>query len=325
MQNKEVLFKLTFMKKIYFSLLLLIAVCTIGIIGCRKNQEAGKETGATVLTAESLSKDESFVNLNKAISRFDPQYLILVYKDKRSVKEITERSNELLTQLSTSPENMVYQKQLADFYHFASIDQLKHYSATITESLRKIDAKYSFQKTLFTGTGGQLYFKARGIYAKDQVDALQNADKDVRTNGLWLDLVESELSSFESYNTMVYDESLEEAGEGGGIDICTGEKCCYARTICLSEARKTFFQNLASYAGKAAVVLGGAAAATTGAAVASSGAGPWATFLATVGAALIGGTAGGSTGASIAYLIYEVDKDMCKTKYQICITSSNTK
>jgi hypothetical protein len=305
------------MKKIYFSLLVIIAACVIAITGCRKNQEASKDTGAVTLTAEGLSKDESFISLNNAISRFDPQYLVLVYKDKRTIKEITELSNELLKQLNTSPESILYQKQLADFYHFASVDQLKQYSATITESLKKIDAKYNFQKTLFTGNGGQLYYKARVLFAKDKLETLRNADKEVRTNSIWFDLGGSELSSSGYYNAITY-ESLEDDTDGGGGDPCNGEPCCYRRLTCLEMARKEFLNNLAIYGG------GGIAAGTT-AGVAGGGSigtvlgGPTGGIFGMLLGGAWGFTVGGSAGTIIAYNIYSASKNICQITYDECI------
>lgn len=296
------------MKKIYFSLLVIIVACIIGITGCRKNQEAIPDTGAVSLTVEGLAKDESFIRLNNAISRFDPQYLVLVYKDKRTIKEITERSNDLLIQLSTYPESILFQKQLADFYHFASVDQLKQYSATITENLKKLDAKYDFQKTLFSGNGGQLYYKARGLYAKDQVYAIQNADKGVRTNGLWLDLVESELSSFENYNNTVYDESLEDGGESGGGNGCT-ESCCFERETCKKNARSKYLTNLWLYTSGGAAAAG-AAGGTLGSAV---------PFWGNIAGMIGGGIWGGAMGAMTAMQIYQNDQEACNTTYKACI------
>jgi hypothetical protein len=295
------------MKKIYFALLVIIVAGIIGITGCKKNQEVAREMEPITLTAEGLSKDESFIKFNTAISRFDPQYLVLVYKDKRTIKEITERSNDLLIQLNTNPESILYQKQLADFYHFASVDQLKQYSATITENLKKLDAKYDFQKTLFTGNGGQLYYKARGLYAKDQVNALQNADKGVRTNGLWLDLVESELSSFENYNNAVYDETLEDAGESGGGG-CT-ESCCFERETCKKNAKSKYLTNLWLYTSGGAAAAG-AAGGTLGSAV---------PFWGNIAGMIGGGIWGGAMGAMTAMQIYQNDQEACNTTYKACI------
>jgi len=75
-----------------FFLLIMLAACIISITGCRKNQDSVKEQGAAVLTAEGLSKDAPFIKLNDAISRFDPKYLVMVYKDTRTVKEIIEKT-----------------------------------------------------------------------------------------------------------------------------------------------------------------------------------------------------------------------------------------
>jgi hypothetical protein len=296
------------MKKVYFSLLVILAACIIGITGCRKNQESTKGSGA-VLTAESLSKDEAFMKLNNAISRFDPKYLVLVYKDPRTTDEIVKASNDLLIQLKTDPESILYQKQLADFYHFSSVTQLKEYSAAITESLKKLDAKYDLQKTLFTGDeGSRLFNKARGLYAKDRL-ADNPGDARKKTTGLWSDFVDIYASDF-GYNSSVYDQSLEPGGDdgGGGGEGCN-ESCCWERETCKKNARSKYFTNLWLY------TIGGA---TSGGA-AGAGSGSIVPFWGNIAGGIGGIIWGGSMGAITALNIYQNDQEACNSTYRACI------
>ena len=114
--NRGGVIKTTYMKRVYFSLLAVACACIITFFSCRKSQEASKGQGAIVLTTEGLAKDEPFIKLNDAINRFDPKYLQLVYKDNRTTQQIVEQGNDLLIQLNTNPESILFQTQLADFY-----------------------------------------------------------------------------------------------------------------------------------------------------------------------------------------------------------------
>lgn len=296
--------------------LVVFAACIMGFLGCRKNQDLAKEPGGITLSAEEIAKNESFIGLNDAISRFDPQYLVRVYKDKRSIKEIVDRSNDLLLQLQTNPESPVFQQQIADFYHFRSVSELKNYSASITENLKVLDKELNFKKTLFVEGGSQLYFKARGLYAKNKLDAYPNNAR--QTTGLWTEFVDAYFSSFD-YNTYVYDESLEAALEGGGGDECNGESCCYERTNCFSQAKIEFWRNVAFYGGSAATSLG-SVTAYVGTKIGSLFS-PIGAIVGGIAGGLWGGSVGGIAGSTIAYNIYNASLDICKTKYQLCINA----
>lgn len=296
--------------------LVVFATCIMGILGCRKNQDLAKEPGGITISAEEIAKNESFIGLNDAISRFDPQYLVRVYKDKRSIKEIVDRSNDLLLQLQTNPESPVFQQQIADFYHFRSVAELKNYSASITENLKVLDKQLNFKKTLFAEGGGQLYFKARGLYAKNKLDAYPNNAR--QTTGLWTEFVDTYFSSFD-YNTYVYDESLEAALEGGGGDECNGESCCYERTNCFSQAKIQFWHDVGTYGGSGIGALG--SAALVGGSRIGSFFSPLGGIVGGIIGGVWGGTVGGVAGSTIAYNIYNANLDICKTKYQMCISA----
>lgn len=290
--------------------LVVFAVCIMGFLGCRKNQDLVKEPGGITLSAEEIAKNESFIGLNDAISRFDPQYLVRVYKDKRSIKEIVDRSNDLLLQLQTHPESPVFQQQIADFYHFRSVAELKNYSASITDNLKALNKQFDFKKTLFAEGGGQLYFKARGLYAKNKLDAYPNNAR--KTTGLWTEFVDAYFSSFD-YNTYVYDESLEAAGEGGGG--CNGEICCDQLKMCKLQARSNLIDYLVKYSG-GGFVGGLAFGGTAGSLIPGVG---------TAAGSIFGSLFGGISGSLLAFAKYNIDLDMCQVKYQLCIDSKNNK
>lgn len=310
------------MKRVY---LLLVVVFVLGIttlISCRKNQEPVKELTAVSINADDLSKDESFIKLNDAINRFDPKYLTLVFNEPKTTDALLARSKELMLQLNTYPENVVFQKELADFYHFSSVDQLKQYSAAITESLKALDTKYNFKRTLFANGGGQMFYDARKLYAKNKLAAYPTVAKmstnngTVVKNGIWLDFVEMYMSSFGYYEYLSSDdESLLAQREGGGGNGCDGDVCCDQLQVCKGDAKNMFFADLVTYgAGGFVGGLGTGAAAGSifpgiGTAV---GAGFFSFF-------------GGVSGTAIALARYYTSLDICKSKYQLCVDSKKIK
>ena len=304
------------MKRVY---LLLVVVFVLGIttlISCRKNQEPVKELTAVSINADDLSKDESFIKLNDAINRFDPKYLTLVFNEPKTTDALLARSKELMLQLNTYPENVVFQKELADFYHFSSVDQLKQYSAAITESLKALDTKYNFKRTLFANGGGQMFYDARKLYAKNKLAAYPTVAKmstnngTVVKNGIWLDFVEMYMSSFGYYEYLSSDdESLLAQREGGGGDGGCNESCCLERETCKSNAKTRRVSNLWLY---------GVGGAGTGATAGAYG-GSFIPGLGNVLGGLAGALWGGAWGIISANLIYQQDLEAFNTTYKACI------
>lgn len=289
------------MKRMYVLLLVAIAAGAVSITGCKKNQDKPAETGAAVVSSEGLANDQSFVKLNDAISRFDPKYLQLVYKDKRTEAEISKASMELLQELGTNPENVVTQQKLANFYHFKTVEELKKYSAGITESLKVLDKKYDLRNSVSNGNAGKLFFKARGQLAKAKIDNYPNNAR--QTNGLWTEFVDQYFSEFD-YNTYVYDESMEEALDGGGNDICSLD-----RDICKTTAKNKYLENLVKYGAGGAVSGGGIGA----------GAGSIFPGIGTSAGVVVGSIFGGLGGLLYATATYSNDVEICRLTYLKCL------
>lgn len=289
------------MKRMYVLLLVAVAAGTIAITGCKKNQDKPAESSAAVMSSEGMATDQSFMKLSDAISRFDPKYLQLVYKDKRTEAEISKAAMELLQELGTNPENLATQQKLANFYHFKTVEELKTYSASISESLKVLDKKYDFKKSVSTGNAGKLFFKARAQLAKAKIDNYPNNAR--QTNGLWTEFVDQYFSEFD-YNTYVYDESMEEALEGGG-----GEICAIDRDICKANARNKYVDNLVKYG------AGGAASAGT---IGAAG-GSFLPGIGTLAGGVIFGVFGGIGGSLAATIIYSNDVEICKLNYLKCL------
>jgi hypothetical protein len=283
------------------------AAGVLGVVSCKKNQDIPAQPAAIPVSPEDLSRDQSVVQLNDAMKRLDPQYLKLVFKDARTVQEITQQSAELFKEFSTDPDNAAAQQKLVDFYHFSSPAQMKQYSAAITESLKVLDQKYGLLKTMQSEKAGSLFFKARGALAKSRLGQDQGQRK--QTTSIWLEFVEQYMSEFD-YNTYVYDESLEASIEGGGGDICS-----FDLNICKATARNNFVANIAKYAGGGAV--GGA---TVG--------GAFGTVVPALGTAAgigIGFVWGGLAGTLLAINTYSNDLEICRLQYLKCLELEKNK
>ena len=274
---------------------------TLVIFSCTK--QAGKQTGSVVPTANIIAKDAAFMALNGAVDRLDPQYLRLVYKEKRSIEQLTKQSNDLLLQLKADPENPVFQQQLADFYHFRDIGQMKDCSATIASALQELDKKYGLGQSVSSADKARVFYDARRMVAGARMAAGQPVKQ---VNGLWSDFVDANCSDF-GYNSYVYDEGFEGAGESGG-DGCN-EPCCYQLATCKSTARSTFITNLVKYAGGGIVTVGGVGAAS----------GSVVPFWGNLVGAVVGGAWGGAAGSIIAANIYNNDLNICSNNYQACL------
>ncbi|MDE3253070.1 MAG: hypothetical protein KGO92_09720, partial [Bacteroidota bacterium] len=181
------------MKRMYVSILAFTVLIFLVGIGCKKNQDGAKDQGAVTVSAEGLSKDASFIALNDAMNRFDPKYLQLVFHDGRSTEELIKKSESLIQQLSLYPDQPAFQKEMADFYHFSSVDQLKLYSGRISENLNRLYQRAELKQELFTEKGGQLFFQARTLYAKHKIESAQNGDVKRQTNSLWNEMVDTYL------------------------------------------------------------------------------------------------------------------------------------
>jgi hypothetical protein len=97
------------MKKI-IHLTVLYFFTIIFLIACTKKDLSVPLVDPLPPIVENPVTSQLFDDLNEALSRFDPLYLQVMYKDKRTKEAIHEESKGLLQQLNTEPDNLNVQK-----------------------------------------------------------------------------------------------------------------------------------------------------------------------------------------------------------------------
>lgn len=294
-------------------------VILLGIYSCKKDQGINSQP---VSFAEKLAGDESFEKLNNAINRFDPEYLILVYHDTRTPREITETSFEILKKLDADPTNTAIQKELAEFYHLNSFQDFSIYSKNISDGIKELDTKFNFTKEVMANNKTDEFLNARALYARNIYNRSINnqsgphyriAINSTGTN--WEEYVDDALDYFRAVmnqGLMAYDE------EGGGG--CNGEPCCEKKNICRNTAWSTFLNRLAIYGGSG--LAAGAAAGFKVGSIAAPVTGAFGPIV-TIGGGFIGALGGGVAGTIIAWGMYRSDLDNCDAQYRLCVTGKN--
>ena len=296
------------------SILSLVLVVLLGIYSCKKEQANNSQPISFV---EKIAADESFMKLNNAMNRFDPQYMVLVYHDARTPKEISDASVEILKKLGEDPNNQTIQKELAGFYHFNSVAEFSMYSNNISEGIQELNTKFNFTKEVTENNKAGDFLKARILYATNEYNKLVKSQSGPHRN---LEITMEGVPDWQDYTDQLIDfyrYSMNQGFQGNqdyGSD-CQGETCCEKRIICKNNAWKNFLTNVAIYGGTGAGA-GGAAGLKVGAIVAPTTGifAPFTTIL--VGA--FGAVVGGGAGTIIAWGIYQSDLDNCEASYQLC-------
>lgn len=145
----------------FFSILLIMF-----LVACTKSNDTPNIVANNKDIANQMAVTESFVSLNDAITKFDPFYLQVTYKDRRSLEEIQKQSTRLITEINKNPNNLAAQKELADFYHFKSFSELQKASELISSSAEKFRSKYSNLNKLQKLDQNKIISDARKIFIK---------------------------------------------------------------------------------------------------------------------------------------------------------------
>jgi len=292
------------MKKLFIPTLLVMMMTLFLLPSCTKTAGTNMSTPASVYTPIELARDPAFVGLNDALNHFDPHYLQLVYKDQHTTTELQDSSTTLLLHLQADPENRALQQQLADFYKFNSIAELKYYSNQITINATAIKNKYFTQNKTLTDQDVITYFKARSLYAKTKMDSVSNNTNRIKTSSMYEDYVLfPQPPAFMFFGEM----DLESTEAGGDIAACK-DACCTDYVNCKSQAEKNFFYNTALF------VLG----STEVLSVAGGSLGSSLPIIGTFIGARMGATAGSYLGGFIAQRIYFADLNICVINYKSC-------
>jgi hypothetical protein len=264
-----------------------------------------------------------FDELNETIARFDPLYLQIVYKDKRSKAMINDEASRLLVAINQNPTSLVIQKDLIELYHFKSFADLQKASDIISNNASVLKKSFLGQDTVLSKSKMTQLNEARKTFIKNKISTFEKASQR-SSSGLWTDNAAWILDQFHYYTQvgnleMGLDgmEDLGGTGNGGGCN----ESCCFEYQSCMKNASSNLIGNLWTYAGLG--MAGGAAAGFAAGTVIPGignflGAGYGALYGAFLGSAY-GGMLVGTTGYIVAATIYMNDQKVCALNYKACI------
>jgi hypothetical protein len=281
------------------------------LVACTKSNDSPIIVANNKDIANEMATTESFISLNEAITKFDPLYLQVIYKDKRSLLEIQKQSTSLITEINENPNNLATQKELADFYHFKSFSELQKASELISSSAEKFRSKYSSLNKLQKLDQNKIISDARKLFIKNKMDLLEKANQK-RATGMWNDMVDGILRDWE-YWRLVQNEEL--VNEDGGETAECSDACCFEYKACLSRASSSYIDKFLTHFFEL-TATGGIFGAAAGSVVPIVG-----TFYGAIG----GGVIGGLTGLTQSIRIYLLEKQACVYTYKACIIRKNEK
>jgi hypothetical protein len=256
-----------------------------------------------------------FDELNETIARFDPLYLQIVYKDKRSKSEINEEASRLLVAINQNPTSLEIQKDLIELYHFKSFADLQSASNIISNNAGALKKSFLGQDTILSKTKMHQLNEARKTFIKNKISTLEKASQR-SSSGLWQDNAAWILDEFHYYsqigNLEVGLDEIEDLGGAGSGPGCN-ETCCFEYQNCMINANSTYRGNFLLFA------VGGAIGGVSAGAILGSAAPLVGTFLGGV----YGGWLSGTTGYTVAVTIYMNDQKVCALNYKACILKKN--
>lgn len=287
----------------FFSILLIMF-----LVACTKSNDTPNIVANNKDIANEMAVTESFVSLNDAITKFNPFYLQVMYKDTRTIYEIQKQGSSLITEINKNPNNLATQKALAEFYHFNSFSELQRASELISSSAEKFRSKYSSLNQLQKVDQNKIISDARKLFINNKMELLEKASQK-RATGMWNDMVDGILRDWE-YWRLVQNEEL--GNEDGGSADCN-DACCYEYKACLTKAASSYRINFLGL-GTALAGAGGSIGAVLGSPV---------PVLGNITIGTLGGIIGGVTGFISAVNIYLLDQQACVYTYKACIIRKN--
>ena len=289
----------------FFSILLIMF-----LVACTKSNDSPNIIANYKDIANEMATTESFVSLNDAITKFDPFYLQVTYKDTRTIDEIQKQGSSLITEINKNPNNLATQKELADFYHFNSFSELQRASELISSSAEKFRSKYSSLNQLQKVDQNKIISNARKLFINNKMELLEKASQK-RATGMWNDMVDGILRDWE-YWRLVQNEEL--GNEDGGSAECS-DACCFEYKACLSRASSSYIDKFLPHSFEL-TATGGTFGAAAGSVVPIVG-----TFYGAIG----GGVIGGLTGLIQSIRIHLLEQQACVYTYKACIIRKNEK
>jgi len=300
-------------KSTLFTKILLLSLLFLN--ACSKKEQLGPVNNAPEQNIPAPLSAPLFDELNETIARFDPLYLQVVYKDKRSKAEINEEASRLLIAINQNPTSLVIQKELIELYHFSSFSELQKASNVISNNSGELKKSFLGKDTVLSKAKMNQLNEARNTFLKNKISSLQKASQR-SSSGLWQDNADWILNEFHYYSQIANLEmGLDGMDDWGGAGAGPGcnESCCYEYQGCLINAASNYRGNF--------VLLGTTLAASGG--TLGSLYGSIIPFIGTAAVGLGGGIIGGVTGYIQAVNIYMNDQNVCALNYKACILKKN--
>ena len=290
----------------------------IFLTACSKKDQLGPLTDPPEQNIPAPLSAPLFDELNETIARFDPLYLQIVYKDKRTKADINEEAARLLIAINQNPTSLVTQKELTDLYHFKNFADLQKASNIISTNSGELKKTFLGKDTVLSKAKINQLNEARNTFLKNKISTLEKASQRLST-GLWQDNADWILAQFHYYSQIAnleMDLDMDGGGGAGSGPGCT-ESCCFEYQACITNANSTYTSNFLLYVSSG--IVGGA---TAGFAAGTVFPGVGNLIGAGYGAAY-GGFLSGTTAYLVAVTIYMNDQKVCALNYKACILRKN--
>ncbi len=259
-----------------------------------------------------------FDELNETIARFDPLYLQIVYKDKRTKADINEEAARLIIAINQNPTSLVIQKELTELYHFNNFTDLQKASNIISNNSSELKKTFLGKDTVLSKAKMNQLNEARNTFLKNKISTLEKASQRIST-GLWQDNADWILAQFHYYSQIAnleMDLDMDGGGGAGAGPGCT-ESCCIEYQECLIQAKSQYLKNYVFYFG-GGMLAGATAGFAIGTYVPGIG-----NLIGATGGAFYGGYLAGTTGYIVAVILYMNDQKVCALNYKACIQRKN--
>ena len=183
-------------KSSLFTTILLMSLLFLN--ACSKNDQLGPVNDPPEQNLPAPLSAPLFDELNETIARFDPLYLQVVYKDKRSKETINEEAARLLIAINENPNSLVIQKELTDLYHFKNFADLQKASNIISNNSSELKKTFLGKDTVLSKVKMNQLNAARNAFLKNKIISLEKASQK-RSSGLWQDNADWILNEFHYY------------------------------------------------------------------------------------------------------------------------------
>ena len=216
----------------------------IFLTACSKKDQQGPLTDPPEQNLPAPLSAPLFDELNETIVRFDPLYLQIVYKDKRTKAEINDEAKRLMIAINENPNSLVIQKELTELYHFKNFADLQKASNIISTNSGELKKTFLGKDTVLSKVKMNQLNAARNAFLKNKIISLEKASQK-RSSGLWQENADWILNEFHYYS-QVANLEIDLGLEGGGTGAGPGcnESCCLEYVSCQDKAKQTYYMSI---------------------------------------------------------------------------------